>query len=170
MTEVDLRLLTKFEREEYERFKTITPRDLSPREQWAAQAGNLALFALWTMAFIGITAAALSNTGGDLVVVIYLTLLIAGIALAIRAVATDSGTAKAKANDYLQEIGFFDRSPAADSRQDDRDRSDRTYPVTDGTYDPDLYRSRGGYESLSGMTELGIDDYDTYKNNVLEAD
>jgi hypothetical protein len=47
---------------------------------------------------------------------------------------------------------------------------DRTYPVTDGMYDPELYGRRGGRDTYVGMRDTGIDDYETYKNNVLEAD
>lgn len=46
----------------------------------------------------------------------------------------------------------------------------RTYPVTGGMYDPDLYRSRGGRNTFERMQRYGIDDYDTYKTNVLESD
>ncbi len=79
--------------------------------------------------------------------------------------------------EYLDEIGYHSRTGQPPTRKQARSTSDydpdplgRTYPVTGGAYDPDLYARRGGYATYERMDALGIDDYDTYKNNVLEAE
>ena len=102
---------------------------------------------------------------------------------------TDPGTSRHR-HAYLIQIGYpqryeddarqederlakFAQRKATRSRSvshDDYDSQGPTYPVTDGQYDPDLYRRRGGYATYSGMADTDIDDYDTYKNNVLEAE
>lgn len=46
----------------------------------------------------------------------------------------------------------------------------RSYPVTAGEYDPVLYAQRGGRDTYHRMRASGIDDYETYKNNVEEAE
>ena len=52
------------------------------------------------------------------------------------------------------------------SRGYDHDGSDwGRYPVT-GTYNPELYRERGGRATAQGMATWGIDDYDTYRSNI----
>lgn len=78
------------------------------------------------------------------------------------------------AQDYLDEIGYATRSgPPTRLSRPGGYRShpgSPSYPVTDGSYDPILYTRRGGRDTLRGMREAGIDDFDTYQSNVLEAD
>ena len=54
----------------------------------------------------------------------------------------------------------------SDDDDDYGDGTGRRYPVTDGYYNPDLYRERGGYSTYQAMERWNIDDYDTYKSNI----
>lgn len=71
--------------------------------------------------------------------------------------------------DYLASLDLPARKAHSPERAD-HDPSGRTYPVTDGGYDPDLYSRRGGRETYARMRALGVDNHTTYQNNFLEAE
>lgn len=51
------------------------------------------------------------------------------------------------------------------SDDDYGDGTGRTYPVTDGVYNPELYYERGGYSTYQALDRWNVD-YDTYKSNI----
>ncbi|NUU18475.1 hypothetical protein HP550_14555 [Cellulomonas humilata] len=77
---------------------------------------------------------------------------------------------------YLMEIGYHTRTerpgsaPSGSSSSGGGYSSGQSYPVTDGMHDPVTYSHRGGYDTFGRMEAFGIDDYETYKNNVEEAE
>lgn len=101
------------------------------------------------------------------------TACLCGVILAVT-FQTQAGFAVVRwADGYLDEIGYSDRSPKPKrdpSSERDDNSSNWRFPVTDGVYDPEEYQRRGGYQTKVTMEALGFTDYDSFRNNWLEAD
>lgn len=197
-SEVYKSLLSEGELERYERLSdaarmTSRERKIGKlRPPLAARKRTFAASAVWMM---GCLAAAvwLGHPGRDDTAVTFLLLWLLYGAIGVFRLAHLDAKAwlRTLAPAYLEQLGYQARveevgCPArieeawvkqrtrGQSRRhgwdDDGTDNGRTYPVTGGMYDPDLYRSRGGRTTFEKMQRYGVDDYDTYKTNVLESD
>lgn len=182
--EVDLRLLSDSERQEYDRLQSIAAGGIkswhSSQLGWTWEVRTcwrtftlLGLWFVWGMYEMFTLALNTPDLpAGSTPAIVWILLgsipLVIAVLVPIRVRELRAGLASL-VPDYLVTLDLQHRKMDVQCPSDDYD-SPRTYPVTDGMYNPHLYASRGGRDTYQAMKSLGIDDYATYKNNVVEAD
>ncbi|NCT91947.1 hypothetical protein GXB85_13450 [Cellulomonas sp. APG4] len=182
---VDLRLLSDSERREHDRLQNIAYGGIKSGKftelggKWQARTcrWSYTLLGLWgAWALYEMFALALRTPDlpdGSVPAIVWVLL---GSIVPMLAVVVPMRLRELRAGlgrlvpDYLATLDLRHRELDVPFPSDGYDSQSRTYPVTDGMYDPHLYASRGGRDTFNRMSDLGIDDYRTYENNVLEAD